>query len=101
MVIDGTGKEYQKIKKQRAALMRLGYDTMMIFVNTNLETALDRNAKRSRSLAPDKVKVFWAQAQDNIGKYQNLFGRNFIVVDNSNGGNAEGATMSAFKRITA
>ena len=34
LVIDGTGKDVDKIQKQVAALRGLGYDTYMIFVNT-------------------------------------------------------------------
>ena len=42
LVIDGTGKDPNKIKKQAKALQDLGYDTMMILVNTTLEVAIDR-----------------------------------------------------------
>ena len=33
LIIDGTGKDVDKIQKQVAALRGLGYDTCMIFVN--------------------------------------------------------------------
>ena len=39
LIIDGTGKDYDKISKQVAGLEQLGYECSMIFVNTSLETA--------------------------------------------------------------
>ena len=42
LVIDGTGKDYKKIKKQVDELRAIGYAVHMIFVNTDLETALAR-----------------------------------------------------------
>jgi len=84
LVIDGTGKNYNKIAKQRTMLLSLGYDVMMIFVNTSLEVALQRNAERARKVDPEVAKSIWLGVQENIGKFQNLFGaNNFIVIDNS------------------
>ena len=84
LVIDGTGKEYDKISSQATGLRNLGYETYMIFVNTSLDTALDRNNKRRRKLPADIVKDSWNGVQKNIGKFQNYFGsKNFIIVDNN------------------
>ena len=85
MVIDGTGKDYSKITTQAATLKNIGYDVHMIFVNTSLDVALERNAKRPRSVPEDIVKKSWNQVQQNIGKFQQFFGnKNFIIVDNNN-----------------
>jgi len=84
LVIDGTGRNYNKIKQQRDRLELLGYDTYMIFVNTTLDVALERNEKRARSVPEELVTKYWKEVQDNIGKFQTLFGMsNFKVVDNS------------------
>jgi len=84
MVIDGTGKDYGKISSQAAGLRQIGYDTYMIFVNTSLDVALERNARRPRSVPEDIVKKSWNQVQQNIGKFQQFFGnKNFIIVDNN------------------
>ena len=50
LLIDGTGDDYNKIKKKRQELVNLGYDTYMIFINTSLEVAQQRNAQRDRKL---------------------------------------------------
>ena len=84
MVIDGTGKDYGKITTDASGLKQLGYDVHMIFVNTSLDVALERNAKRPRSVPEDIVKKSWNQVQQNIGKFQQFFGnKNFIIVDNN------------------
>ena len=44
--MDGTGKDYEKIVRMSEKLKSFGYETLMVFVNTDLETALARNAKR-------------------------------------------------------
>jgi tRNA uridine 5-carbamoylmethylation protein Kti12 len=61
----------------------LGYDCYMIFVNTSLEVALKRNAERSRSLPDELVKTIWKNCQENMGKFQGIFGNNFVIVDNT------------------
>ena len=87
LIIDGTGKDYDKIANQVSGLKALGYETYIIFVNTSLETAQERNLQRKRTLASDEVTRMWNAVQQNIGKFQRLFGgSNFIVVDNNNAG---------------
>ena len=84
MVIDGTGRDYDKIKYQTGLLQQLGYDCYMIFVNTTLEVALMRNAGRERQVPEYKTKSSWKEVQSNIGRFQNLFGvGNMIIVDNN------------------
>ena len=84
LIIDGTGAEYGKIQKQSKMLQQLGYDVHMVFVNTSLETAIQRNNERDRKLPLDIVKTYWNNVQSNIGKFQRLFGRkNFIIIDNN------------------
>lgn len=100
LVIDGTGKDYNKIVKQSKSLKELGYEVAMIFVNTNLQTAIDRDAKRSRTVGADKVEKMWRDVQDNIGKFQNLFRNNFVIVDNSDGSDWKKATTDAYKKMS-
>jgi len=84
MIIDGTGDNYEKIKNQKAHAEKLGYDCYMVFVNTSLEVAMERNRNRERSLPDTLVQQIWKDCQENMGKFQGLFGaRNFIIVDNT------------------
>ena len=84
MVIDGTGKDYNKITTDASTLRQIGYDVHMIFVNTSLEVALERNTRRPRQV-PEKIVIdSWNQVQQNIGKFQRYFGnKNFVIVDNN------------------
>jgi predicted kinase len=99
LVIDGTGKDYAKIKKQVDELRKIGYAVKMIFVNTDLETALDRNKSRERSVPDKMVEKMWKEVQKNIGKFQGLFRSRMIIVDNSEGSDVERSTLEAYKDI--
>ena len=98
LIIDGTGAEYVKIERQARKLKELGYETYMIFVNTSLDTAIERNNQRTRKLPLDIVKTYWNNVQANIGKFQRLFGMsNMIIVDNNSAG--KNVFNTVFKQI--
>jgi shikimate kinase len=101
LVIDGTGKNFDKIKKQSEELKRIGYETAMIFVNTDLDTALARNKARKRTLPDEDVTKMWKAVQNNIGKFQRYYGDKFIVVDNSDNADYEANVMSAYRKMAA
>ena len=99
VVIDGTGKDVMKIGKIKDRLEGLGYDSMMLFVNTSLDVAKERNLKRDRSVPEDMVVDMWKQVQDNIMKFQQMFGApNFYVIDNS-GGLEDPARQKNFAKV--
>jgi hypothetical protein len=100
LVIDGTGKDYEKIKRQAEKLKAIGYDVAMILVNTDLDTAISRDMKRPRTIGVAAVKKMWNDVQKNIGKFQAFFKQNFIVVDNSEGSNWQKATTDAYKKMS-
>ena len=83
MIIDGTGDTFSKIKAQKQQAESLGYDTYMVFVNTSLEVALERNNNRDRVLPEELVTTIWKDVQQNLGAFKGLFGGNFEIVDNT------------------
>ena len=83
MIIDGTGHNYAKLSKEKKELEKMGYDCYMVFVNTSLNVAKKRNKERARRLPEDILVKSWKDVQNNLGKFQGLFGSNFAVVDNS------------------
>ena len=83
MIIDGTGDDFAKLKKKFKKAKDLGYDCYMVFVNTSLEVALERNANRDRVLPEDLVTEIWKACQNNLGKFQTIFSGNFVIVDNT------------------
>ena len=83
MVIDGTGARYDNISTQKADLEALGYDRHMIFVNTSLDVALERNAARERTVPEDVAITSYNAVQGNIGKFSSLFRGTMVIVDNN------------------
>ena len=84
LVIDSTGRDYDMIARHHNMLQQMGYDCYMVFVNTSLEVALARNARRERSIPEYITTNSWNGVQSNMGRFQRLFGMsNFIVVDNN------------------
>ena len=84
MIIDGTGDDFNKISMEKRELEAVGYDCYMVFVNTSLDVALERNEKRDRILPEKIVKDSHKAVTQNMGGYQGLFGgSNFMIVDNN------------------
>ena len=86
IIIDGTGREYDKIAKEATQLQQLGYDTYMIFVNTSLDVALERNAMRPRTIPEKIVTKSWRDVQQNLGKFSQFFRQGLVIVDNNDAG---------------
>ena len=84
LVIDATGRDKNIIQRQHALLTNLGYDSYMIFVNTSLDVALERNRKRPRSIPEYIVTNSWNGVQSNIGQFQRIFSPNkMLIIDNN------------------
>ena len=99
LVIDGTGKNLAKIKTQNAKLKSLGYETAIIFVNTDEQTALQRNRERPRQLPDQHVSQMWKGVQNNIGAFQQIFKHNMIIVDNSDAVDTDKRMLQAFRDV--
>ena len=82
VIIDGTGRNIARIKTIKDRLESLGYDTLALFVNVDLATALDRNEARVRKINPEQVKQMHAEVRNNLGEIQRLFGNQLMIVDN-------------------
>ena len=84
LVIDATGRDKDLVQRQHAMLRNIGYDCYMVFVNTSLDVAIERNKTRSRSIPEYIVKKSWQGVQANIGAFQRVFSPNkMLVVDNN------------------
>ena len=85
IIVDGTGGSLNVMKKQVQEFKDKGYDVQMLFVETSLETALDRNKKRKeRSLKDKIVERSHAATQSNKEGFKELFGDNFAEVNTDN-----------------
>ena len=104
MIIDSTGSNFQKVKRQKKMLEEAGYDTYMVFVMTSLETALQRNKDRAekdndRELPKAIVTQSWKDTRKNLGGLKALFGKNFALVHNDKHLDAK-AARHAFANLT-
>jgi adenylate kinase family enzyme len=91
-ILDGTSASKNQTIKLVNELNEAGYEIMMLYVYTDLETSLQRNQDRfeksggeDRSLMPGAVLSTWNDVTKNFNEYQSLFGDNFISVANTGG----------------
>ena len=80
IIIDGTAKDPNKMAKLKAELESIGYQTMMVFVNTSLRTALQRNLLRDRKVPSDIVMQSHEQVQANKNSLADVFTPNYDEV---------------------
>tara|TARA_B110000879_G_scaffold67795_1_gene94965 strand:- start:1255 stop:2079 length:825 start_codon:yes stop_codon:yes gene_type:complete len=89
-ILDGTAASYNSTVKLKDELEEAGYDVFMLYVYTDLERSLAQNQDRfeksggeDRSLAPAIVMRTWKSVTQNLDKYADLFGFNFVAVANT------------------
>lgn len=85
MLIDGTGRNIDRIFKSKRLLEILGYSTIAVFVNTSEDVAITRNANRERSVSVDFLKQAHGEVRKNLGAIQNEF-KDVIIIDNDSDG---------------
>jgi cytidylate kinase len=99
LIIDGTGRDVDKIARAKEKLVTMGYSCIMVFVNTSLDIAQERNLERERVLPADEVEKMWNAVQNNMMKFQQLFGDGkFQIVDN-NGGLEDPERAENFRKV--
>ena len=86
IIFDGTGAASNPILKKKTQLEELGYDTMMVMIYVSPLVSLERNRSRGeeggRSLRPSIIVRTWNQVNKNVDVFKNMFGNNFILVNN-------------------
>jgi hypothetical protein len=89
-ILDGTAASYNKTAELKQQLEEAGYSVFMLYVYTDLQRSLSQNQDRyrksggkDRSLAPAIVMRTWKNVTENLPKYADLFGNNFVAVANT------------------
>lgn len=100
LIVNGTADDLEKIRTVKAELEDLGYDTMMVFVNTSNEVSRQRNVERGKmglrkvpdstdkqgvpDNSPNIRQEKWDLAQKNLPELEKIFGKDkFAVIDNT------------------
>jgi len=88
-ILDGTSASKNQTIKLLDQLKQAGYDVLMLYVYTDLETSLKRNQERfeksegeDRSLLPGAVLSTWKDVTKNFDIYKGMF-NNFVSVANT------------------
>ena len=93
LIFDTTSANDSKIKDYKKQLDAIGYESKMVYVQTSLKNAQDRNANRPRKVPPKIVASDWNKSNANAIKLQKMFGRDFIKIENDD-------TLDALKKKT-
>jgi hypothetical protein len=87
LIINGTGDDYEKIKRIKEKLESIGYETSMLTVNTRDEISQQRNIERGQRggrTVPEKArKEKWDSVQNSRPQFAELFKDNYAEFDNS------------------
>ena len=87
LIINGTGDDYDKIKRIKEKLEAIGYETSMITVNTRDEVSQQRNVERGQRggrTVPENIrKEKWDTVQKSRPQLAELFKDNYVEFDNS------------------
>ena len=82
LIINGPADDSERILYIKEELEELGYETMMVFVDTTEETSKERNSTLSKMMVESVRHDKWTKAQNNIATYNQLF-ENFVLFDNN------------------
>jgi len=99
LIVDGTGKDLKDVKQEAKKMKNIGYDVAMIFINTPLETSIERDKNRKRTIGVKLVTQTWKAVQANRNALKRLFGAQFIEIENASTTTIEDLTAQANKAM--
>lgn len=98
MWIDSTSSNVNAVLRRKGILQSLGYDVAMIFVDTPVEDAIERNKKRNRKVDKDFLEKSYEKAQKMKSYYASEF-RNFTEILNGEGELNDKVIIEAYKKM--
>lgn len=84
LVLDGTGRKTARLQQTKQMLEELGYETLGVYVDVDLLTALDRNDERKRRVDPQWLRKVHDEVQQSRSTFRQIFGQNYVEIDNTN-----------------
>ena len=82
LIINGPADDNQKVLSIKEELEELGYETMMVFVNTTDEVSKERNSLLSRMMMESVRQDKWIKSQKNTKYFTEVFSK-FVPFDNT------------------
>ena len=82
LIINGPADDLERIDHIKEELEELGYQTMMIFVDTTNRVSQERNSHLARMMAESVRQTKWEKAHKNVNVFTEMFGT-FMCFDNS------------------
>jgi predicted kinase len=99
LFIDTTGGNTERLKIRLNILDQIGYDYAMVFVNTSLETSLERASKRERKVEPDVIKKYYEKLEKYKSDVKGYFSFS-IEINNDKDELTDEVINKAFNRIS-
>jgi len=103
LFVDGTSNDVSNILGRAGILKSVGYDVGMVFINTNLDTAIERAKKRgediNRHVDTDFIEKVHALSEKNKEYFKSEFNF-FREISNNPGELDDAAIMKIFKQVS-
>ena len=102
LFVDGTSNDTGNILNRAGILESLGYDVGMVFINTDLEVAKERAAKRGaeidRHVSVDFIEKVHAVSEENREYFKGKF-KFFAEVNNNPGELDDAAILKIYRKV--
>ena len=98
LIIDGTSSNPNNLLMRVGILESLGYDVAMVYVKTDLETAIKRVQGRDRKVPEEFITKVFNEMTESEDFYRSKF-VNFVEINNNDGELTDAAISAAFKKM--
>lgn len=98
--VDGTSSNPSSLARRNGILKSIGYDTAMIWVDTSIETSIERAKKRKREVTEKDIRKIYNKLEGLKTYYSKDF-RHFTEILNDEGELTEKVILQAFKKVTS
>lgn len=100
LFIDGTSSDASNILRRISLLESIGYDVGMVWVHTDLETALERAKERERHVPEEIVKRVHERTEKNVNYIKGKLRGHFWKIDNDEGTLTDDVILKAYQKVS-
>lgn len=99
LFVDSTSGDATNILRRKSLLESFGYDTALIWIDTDLEQALERARARSRFVSEDAIRSIHKRTKKNVEYLKNKFDV-FHTINNNEGMLDNEVMLSAYRTVS-